>query len=387
MCDADVDGSHISTLLLTFFFRQMPDLIRRGKVHLAQPPLYQITRNRKSQYVLNDAAMHDTLTQLGLDGSALLVRDPDALDPKTGEPKVVRRVEGDALLRLVRTLRRLAELVAVVERRGVPFTDLLASRSRDPKGQQRLPSHRLTWPGGEALAWSEEDARRILDEKGLRLADVSDDVSTIAQDGEGAPEPVAEPPASAAAGRAATLRELHENKELARIFSDLRGAGIEIDDFALTRVESVSGESRPTKYAWETSAKSAPAKKAEDSGDDSGDKAAEDEPHGTQQSVQRGKGKPAGRLVESANVPGILSALHEVGRRGMEIKRFKGLGEMNPEQLWETTMDPDRRTFLRISWDQAGEADALFTKLMGENVEARRKYIEEHALDVETLDV
>jgi DNA gyrase subunit B len=91
--------------------------------------------------------------------------------------------------------------------------------------------------------------------------------------------------------------------------------------------------------------------------------------------------------VEAANVPSILRTLYEVGRRGIEVKRFKGLGEMEAVQLWETTMDPAKRTLLRVTWDAASEADQLFSILMGENVEQRRNYIEKHALEVKNLDV
>ncbi len=91
--------------------------------------------------------------------------------------------------------------------------------------------------------------------------------------------------------------------------------------------------------------------------------------------------------VEAANVPAIMKTLHEVGRRGIEVKRFKGLGEMEAVQLWDTTMDPARRTLMRITWDAASEADALFSTLMGENVEQRRAYIEKHALEVKNLDI
>jgi len=94
-----------------------------------------------------------------------------------------------------------------------------------------------------------------------------------------------------------------------------------------------------------------------------------------------------GRLVEAPNIPAILTTLLHVGRRGMEVKRFKGLGEMDAVQLWDTTMDPSRRTLLRVNWDDASAADELFTILMGENVEQRRKYIEDHALEVKSLDV
>ncbi|MEO0716965.1 MAG: DNA gyrase subunit B, partial [Planctomycetota bacterium] len=96
---------------------------------------------------------------------------------------------------------------------------------------------------------------------------------------------------------------------------------------------------------------------------------------------------PTARVVEAANLHDVLPALHEIGRRGMEIKRFKGLGEMDAEQLWDTTMDVDKRVFMRVTWDMAGEADGLFSVLMGEEVEPRRKFIERHALEVKNLDV
>ena len=97
--------------------------------------------------------------------------------------------------------------------------------------------------------------------------------------------------------------------------------------------------------------------------------------------------RPASRIIEAPNIPSLLDKLHEVGRRGLEIKRFKGLGEMDAEQLWDTTMDPTRRTMLRVTWDGAAEADQLFSILMGEEVEQRRQFIEEHALEVKNLDV
>ena len=355
MCDADVDGSHIATLLLTFFFRQMPELIKRNRIFVAQPPLYQITRNRKGRFVLNDAALNTELTELGLDGSTLLVRDLDEIDKSTHEPKVVRRLEGEQLTRIVRTLGRLGELAEIVGRRGIEFADLLASRQHDPAGHGALPTHRLAWPGGDALAWSEEHAQTIIKEQGLRLADVTDETDGAHREDSG---PVA------------SLRELHENKELTRIFAELKEAGLDIEDYDLEREESETGLRCPAKFAWETAIKSAPKK--DDSADDGNESAS---------------AASGGKLVEAENIAGILTALHDVGRRGMEIKRFKGLGEMNPDQLWETTMDSTKRTLVRINWDQAGLADQLFTKLMGENVEQRRKYIEDHALDVESLDV
>ena len=372
MCDADVDGSHIATLLLTFFFRQMPDLIRRGKVYIAQPPLYLVTRGKRSEYVLNEGRLIDVLTNLGLDGSSLVVRDIDHMDKATGRPSILRKIEGEDLNRVVRALRRLNDLVEIVERRGMKFTDLLASRAQDPTGAGRLPTHRMIWTGGEALAWSDDEAHEIVRRENLRLPDMKEEAEGADADphtnGEVDERPLVR------------LRELHENKELAQLVATLAGFGLDIDDFGLVREESVSGERLPTKYGWLTTRRTKAQKRADEDAPEPDEFDHEHEDSGTLADDGR-------EIVEAASIPDILTTLLEVGRRGVEIKRFKGLGEMNPEQLWETTMDRERRTLLRVAWDDASEADALFATLMGENVEQRRKYIEDHALDVKTLDV
>jgi DNA gyrase subunit B len=393
MTDADVDGSHIRTLLLTFFFRQMPELIRRGRIFIAQAPLYQLAwgtgKNCKVEYVLNNARLGDMLTEVGLQRAVLLVRATDSsdnstviLDESTRQPTVARRIEGEELQRLIRLLRRLRELVEVAERRGVRFVDLLQSRSNDPSAQSKLPTHRLVWTGGEAFAWSETQAREIAEKNGLTVEELSGEAPT-SPDGS-TPEPSNTPKRNSS-----SLRELHENRELERVFDLLRRQGIDIADYALTQEESVTGEKLPTKYAWEMKTDAAKAQSDEATKVEAAEPEAEDaESDG--QAVGGGqaiKPQPLGKHVDVANIPSILDTLHEVGRRGLEIKRFKGLGEMDAEQLWETTMDPSKRTFLRVNWDGAAEADTLFSILMGEQVEGRRKYIEEHALEVKNLDV
>ena len=354
MTDADVDGSHIRTLLLTFFFRQMTELILRGHIYIAQPPLYQLIRGRKSRYVLNDKEMEDMLSGLGLEGSSLIIRDlnglkPDAETLSPQSPRELRRLEGDQAARVVKTLRRLLVLVEIAERRGVRFPDLLASRADDPEGGNRLPSHRVTWHGGEACAWTEHDAYDLVEKHNLRMVDTTEDSASHSLDAD--PRPLA------------SVRELHENRELEKIFETLEELGLSIDDYALTREESVTGEKMPAKYVWVTPARAA-------SGEE---RAASD--------------APAERQVEAANLPEIVEALRDIGGRGMEVKRFKGLGEMDAEQLWETTMDPARRTLMRVAMEQAHQAEALFATLMGEHVEPRRRFIEDHALEVKNLDV
>ncbi len=373
MTDADVDGSHIRTLLLTFFFRQMPELIRRGKIFIAQPPLYLITRGKKSQYVLNESKMNDVLAELGMDGSALLVRDTDSIDEQTGEPATVRTIEGDDLPRLVKLLRRLDDLVGVVERRGVRFLDLLHQRENDPDSKRSLPMFRITWRGGnEAWAWSEAQVSDVLKANNLRLLDLQEEITDgVALNGTSEAGPDGDQAISA------DVRELHENRELAVVFEQLEAMGLDMEDWGLTVEEAVTGERLPTKYAWRT-LKAGSTKKAEQPGtDDAGD---------SDDDASAATTKPS-RSVQAPNIPSILTTLLQVGRRGMEVKRFKGLGEMDADQLWETTMDPTKRMLMRVNWDDASAAEELFSTLMGENVEQRRTYIEDHALEVKSLDV
>jgi len=354
MTDADVDGSHIRTLLLTFFFRQMPELVRRGKIYIAQPPLYQVMKGKRSQYVLNDRSMGEALVEMALAHAKLAIRD------ETGA--VARTLEGGEVRRLVQSLNRLDELVGVTQRRGIPFQRLLDARAVDPEGSGRLPSWHVVWPGGDGFFWSEADARNHIAAKNLLLDEMGGAV--------GAADRL----------RLASLRELHENRELERLFRDLAAAGLSVEHWSLVQEESVTGEKRPTRYAWlvEGRGRAKAAGTAEAGGEEDGE---------VPEGEDAAKAAPRVEPVECPNIPSILKQLHEVGRRGIEVKRFKGLGEMDAEQLWETTMNPANRTLLRVTWDSASEADQLFTILMGENVEARRAYIEKHAVEVKNLDV
>lgn len=360
MTDADVDGSHIRTLLLTFFFRQMPELIRRGHVYIAQPPLYQITRGKKSQYVLNERTLDNALTDLGLDGSVLQVRDIEHAQAGI-EPAVITSISGQDARRAVQQLTRLEDLVVIAERRGVKFLDLLETR-RDGL----LPTHKLSTQTEDIYAWSETEALEQLESKGWRLTQEAEEIEQAEADGV---TPALDPDSPEYAAKfkddgspLATLRELHENRELDSIFRTLAELGLDINDYGLTQEESVTGENIPARFAWVT--EKAASKSSEE------------------------ESTPPSRVMEAENIPSILEALHQIGRRGMEIKRFKGLGEMDAEQLWVTTMDDTKRTLFRVQWEHASEeASMLFSLLMGEQVEPRRKFIEDHALEVKNLDI
>ncbi len=326
MTDADVDGSHIRTLLLTFFFRQMNELVRQGKIFIAQPPLYQVTRNKKSSYVLNETEMTELLTNMVIDSASFIARDEDG--------KETQRSSGEEVLRITKQLTRLIELVDISQRRGTPFPTLLGMRENDPEGNNRLPRYRVVWTGHEEVCWTEDAARKVISDNNLLL----EDLNTEVENGD--------------ATRIAALRELHENREIDVLIASLAESDIQVEDYTLVQEESVSGEKLATKYAWVVDA-----------------------------------GTDKEEIVEVPNIPDILESLRAIGRRGIDIKRFKGLGEMNPEELWETTMDPEQRTLLQVTWDAASDADQLFTTLMGEQVECRRKYIEDHALEVKNLDI
>ena len=270
--------------------------------------------------------MTSLLMEMVIHSASLIIRDE-----KQDE---IRRIAGNELGRVAKHLSRLSDLINIAERRGTPFAKLLSMREGDPQNSNRLPRFRVVWPNNEVVCWSEEDARTIVSENNLLL----DDLNVEVENGN--------------AARIAALRELHENREIDVLIETLGEFAIDIDDYFLVQEETVSGEKLTTKYAWIV--------------DTTSDKE---------------------ETVEVPNVPEILESLRQIGRRGIDIKRFKGLGEMNPEELWDTTMDPEKRTLLKVAWDAASDADQLFTTLMGEQVECRRKYIEDHALEVKNLDI
>jgi DNA gyrase subunit B len=318
MTDADVDGSHIRTLLLTFFFRHMQDLIKAGRIYVAQPPLYMVTRRKKKEYVLNERAMRRTLTDLGLDGTYLIVRDDDG--------KEARRLAKEELIKVVELLGRLEELVSVIHRRGIDFDELLRNRK-----DRQLPRFHLVIDGKDYFAADAAERDEVLRQNDL----VMDETDGEKTNGDSKWR------------RLQKNQELHEARELEAIFTGLKDYGLLIDDFNRPPEESVSGETLPTRYALMS-----------------------DE-------------KP----IDIPGVSQVLSQILNHGKTGIEIQRFKGLGEMNADQLWETTMDPAKRVLLRVTLEEAGEAERLFSVLMGEDVERRRQFIEEHALEVKNLDV
>jgi DNA gyrase subunit B len=323
MTDADVDGAHIRTLLLTFFYRQMPEIIEAGHLFIAQPPLYKATRGRSEVYLKDEAALEEYLVAAGVASSSL--------EGVGG---------GDALRALVDHSRRMRSLMRFVPRRYDPsiIEALAMDGVFDPEASTaqratRLQATTVKLDGGDPEAtWTAQ----LTDEGSLHFQRLWRGVTD---------HHVIE----AAFLSSAEARKLHGL------------AAEQIDSFA-SAVKLVPSKAA----AAATAAEEAAAEVDED----------EDLP------VTVGKGEA---LI--ARPSQLLEAILAAGRKGLSIQRYKGLGEMNPEQLWETTLDPTNRSMLRVAVDQADVADEIFTRLMGDVVEPRREFIQENALNVANLDV
>jgi len=313
MTDADIDGAHIRTLLLTFFFRQMQELFVNRMIYIAQPPLYEIKvkGKKKSEYILSEAQMRKKMTSRGLEETKLVIRDGDKL----------REVAEKELASLVKALIDTERIIGVIERRGINFAKFVEAYY---DGSQ-LPRFRIRVDGQEEVYHDEDEYNKRLDE----LKDRVD----LQQEQDAA---------------AVVAEELQELSRLNHINDKLKSDfDLDLRDFLLKPARTVSGEAIPARFQ-----------------------------------LINGEDK-----YEIASLGGICSGIRQIGGTGIEIKRFKGLGEMNADQLWDTTMNPATRTLLKVKVDDAGEADRLFSILMGDDVEKRRNFIRSHALEVQNLDV
>ncbi len=313
MTDADVDGSHIRTLLLTFFFRHMRPLIEGGFVYIAQPPLYRIARKGKEEYVHNEKDMTRVLVNLGIEGTTL--DGPN------------RKFPGPELRALVDAVLRIEDAVPVVRRKGISMEQYLAHYDAR---SGCVPVYRARWEGREHYFYAQEALDRFIGEEEKRTGR---EIEVYSDDFEGPPEGA--PPSI-------LLNEFHGATDVAAAVRDLQNLGFSMEEFF--RAEDAEGKA---KYRL----------------------------------LYEGESLPVGTLRD------VLKGIRQIGRKGHEVTRFKGLGEMDAEQLWETTMDPAQRTLLRVAVEDAIQAERMFTILMGEQVEPRREFIEKHALEVKFLDV
>jgi DNA gyrase subunit B len=334
LTDADVDGQHIRTLLLTFFYRQMRKLVEDGHIFVARPPLYKVTQRKQVRYVQTLEEMNQELRNRGLAGTRLRIEDAAA--PAGTTPAVF---EGDRLGRLGRVLGELEESLVILERRGLNLASFLARGG--PRG---LPSFRVLLAGQEHwfhTSTEVDDFRRAEQERLGRDLLVADEAAEAGGNGNGnghhgnghaeGPLPV-------------TVKELHEVRGINQGLERLREFGVGAAD--LVPAPRVAGREPPPRF-----------------------------------------------FLENGDSRRVLTTLRELvpevkrlGERGLTIQRFKGLGEMDGEELWETTLDPQRRTLLQVQLDDAVRADEMFRTLMGEKVEPRRDFIQKHALEVKDID-
>ncbi len=331
MTDADVDGSHIRTLLLTFFYRQMPEIIENGHLFIAQPPLYKVAKGRSEIYVKDDKALDDHLVEVGLNGIVL-------------EGAGGQRAGAD-LGSLVEHARRMRSLMAFVPRRYDPsIVEAMAlTGALDPDASDRSSAvaKAAAWMGAQDVEgkWSGS----ISEGGGYHFERLWRGVTD---------HHIIE----AAFLMSAEARKLHK----------------------LASEETASYET-PARLVKSTA--TVAEQEVEQEIDTEESEAVGDQAKRTVASSGIGNKGAITRPSE------LLDAILAAGRKGLAISRYKGLGEMNAEQLWETTLDPNHRSLLRVEIEQADLADDIFTKLMGEVVEPRRDFIVENALNVANLDV
>jgi len=305
MCDADVDGSHIRTLLLTLFYRQMKPLIEQGYVYIAQPPLYKVKRGKREEYIQTEEEMNELILDLGVEGIKLSV----IKGKKTFSSAQFKDLMG--------SLTELQHLVAVLKRRGIDFTDYLAQYNAKSK---KFPKYRVK---------DKKEFKFVYDDKEL--------AALTAEEEE------------------AQYIEIYEAEDLQAMQAVFEKHGLSLNDFLPPEIRAVY--EKPDKE--EKTVKIKPLFLIEDDKD----------------------------KHEFFSLKEVLDFVIAQANKGIYIQRYKGLGEMNPDQLWETTMDPSKRTILQVTLEDAVEADSTFEILMGDQVQPRREFIEAHAHDVKDLDV
>jgi DNA gyrase subunit B len=321
MTDADVDGSHIRTLLLTFFYRHMPALVENGYIYIAQSPLFKVTRKKESHYLTTEAEMDDFLLSLG-------VKDVEIRKP--GGEKSLQDEKRDEIVDLIRDVEH---FIVSLERKSIPFRDFLDSKNEEGIYPRYMLNMKQDAPLEEKMVYSEDaflDLARQHEAK--QRAEHEERLAQIP------PEEMTEQ-AKSFKPRSLSYVELFKEEAFVALVERLAAYGLKIQQYLIPDGSLFE--------IWE-------------------------------------KGE---RTFEAFTLKEAIDYLRVLGRKGIDIQRYKGLGEMNADQLWETTMDPASRTLIRVALPDAIAADHMFTMLMGEEVPPRRAFIETHALSVKNLDI
>jgi DNA gyrase subunit B len=312
MTDADVDGSHIRALLLTFFFRQLKQLVDNGNIYIAQPPLYRVRHKKTERYIQTDKDMKKYLLELGADRVTLSIKGTR------------KELEGARLRKFLDILASIEAETRGLARKGVTIAEYVALRDEE----RGFPRYKVSTGEGDEYLYSDKEfesfKKRKEREKGSEVDVIDDD--DVEQEGEGD----------------IVVLEFRERGTLERLFGQLAKMGF--DSTAYPEPEDPLAPPVITLAA-------------------------------------------DGEKTEVRFLQEMLETVRRLGSKGLDIQRYKGLGEMNPKQLWDTTMDPERRQLLQVTGSQSADAEQIFSKLMGPNVAPRRKFIEENALDVRNLDI
>jgi DNA gyrase subunit B len=345
MTDADVDGSHIRTLLLTFFFRHMQELIKRGNVFIAQPPLFSLKKGKSQQYIKDEREFVKVMVKRAADG--LIVRYGEGAAKLEGKELAKFMAVLDEYLGFFEKLDKRVRNERVTEL--IPKLDL--AKRADFEGDKKAPPKKI-----ERL---EKELKKLQKDEGFKSVESKFDeehnlweVSFVNKHG-------AEHIISWELSSSAECRQL------------------------ITKFKQIEPYMEPP-FVVESVAKAAPAAS---NGDEADGEADTSEDKAEKKAAAKTPKRKEVEVVEKTNVRDLRDYVINEGRKDFTIQRYKGLGEMTAPQLWETTMDPERRTLLSVKLEDIAECETIFTTLMGEDVEARRKFIEENALDVKNLDI
>ena len=317
MTDADVDGSHIRTLLLTFFYRHMPALVDNNFIYIARPPLFKVTRKKVGEYIHSEREMDVYLMKLGL--SDLLIRPAGSSES----------FDRDRTEKLMELILEVETFITSIERKGIPFREFVSARGSNGI----LPLYQVTVGGKQQFAYSDEELVNLKKENEEFQRKTHEE--TIASM---PPEELTEE-MKVFTLKPLVFTELYDPSRMAVLEEKLSTYNLGIDQYVIANgdlFDLVEEGSKTTTY----------------------------------QTMRE-----------------IIDAVRANGRKGVEVQRYKGLGEMNADQLWETTMNPATRTLVKVTLPDAISADRMFSMLMGEEVEPRRLFIEQHALSVKNLDI
>lgn len=316
MTDADVDGSHIRTLLLTFFYRHMPALVENNFIYIAHPPLFKVTRKKVGQYIHSEREMDEYLLKLGL--TDLLVR-------RAGSQQSYNQEETSKLMDLILEVEA---FIGSIERKGVPFREFIAAKQGD-----KYPQYQVAI--GDKYQFVGSDEELVSVKKEFEAIQKQTHEETLAS----IPAEEVTEEMRAFVPKALPFVELFDPNRLISLSEKLTAFGLKLDCYLIAEGELFDV-------------------------------------------LEEG-----GRTIPIGTLRELIDAVKLNGRKGVEVQRYKGLGEMNADQLWETTMNPATRTLIRVTLPDAMAADRMFSMLMGEEVEPRRLFIEQHALSVKNLDV